>query len=102
LCALALLLAQQAALTHQVWHALGGGVAHASDAAKSGERNPRAPQDPLCKLHGALGAVLGAFEGAAGAAELLTLAEGKLPVHRAPAARTSGLAPVSRGPPALL
>lgn len=101
-CALALLFAQQAALTHQVWHAAPhGGVLHFSVAAE-GQCGSQAPQERLCSLHAAFGTVLGALD-CAGAGVLDRTAgeiRFRLPDLSAPSA--PGLPAVSRGPPALL
>jgi hypothetical protein len=86
--ALALLNAQHAALAHQVWHL--------------GDHGTQPAQNQLCDQHQALGTVAGALDcpivqlsGAAPADFLYRSVE-------LPAATKPGLAPSSRGPPALL
>jgi hypothetical protein len=86
--ALALLSAQQAALSHQLWHLLDHGAG--------------STQEQLCDQHEALGTVAGALD-----APVLPVI-GQTPANFShcfvalPAAKTPGLAPSSRGPPALL
>jgi hypothetical protein len=88
LLALALLSAQQAALSHQLWHLLD----HGSQPA----------QKQLCDQHDALGTVAGALD-----SPILQLG-GVVPANFSlcfiarPLVATPGLAPSSRGPPALL
>jgi len=86
--ALALLNAQHAALAHQIWHL--------------GDHGKQPAQNQLCDQHDALGTVAGALDCP------IVLFAGELPpdfLHRTtalPSATTPGLAPSSRGPPALL
>jgi hypothetical protein len=86
--ALALLNAQHAAVAHQVWHL--------------GDHGTQPAQNQLCDQHEALGTVAGAVNCP------ITLFPGESPsgfLYRTaalPAATTPGLAPSSRGPPALL
>lgn len=88
LLALALMGAQQLALSHQIWHA--------------GKASSQPAQEQFCGQHDALNTVAGALDAPA------TLPAGAAPVafsHSSltlPAAATPGLAPSSRGPPAFL
>jgi len=103
LFAAALLLAQQAALTHQVWHLGGEGSAPHAVALSAGEDNPSDPaQARLCDLHSALGVVLGALDCGAAAAAPGTPAEPLFVVAAHPAASIPHRPPASRGPPAFL
>jgi hypothetical protein len=88
LLALALLGAQQLALSHQIWHA--------------GRDGSQPAQKQLCVQHDALGTVAGALN--APIAVFTGEAPAAIPcAHVAlPSASTPGLAPSSRGPPALL
>jgi hypothetical protein len=86
--ALVLLNAQHAALAHQIWHL--------------GNHDTLPAQGQLCDQHEALSTVAGALDCP------LALFEGGTPSGflycsvALPAATTPGLAPSSRGPPALL
>ena len=88
LLAAALLSAQHAALAHAIWHSAG----HKSQPA----------QKSLCLQHDALGTVAGAVD----AAIVIVPTEAAVaPEYRSlvpPAAKSPGLAPSSRGPPASL
>jgi len=87
LLAAALLSAQHAALAHQIWHSV--------------DQKSQPAQKQLCGQHDALGTVAGAVD----SGTVATPAE--LPPAFAvrsvtvPEARSPGLAPSSRGPPAL-
>jgi hypothetical protein len=88
LLALALLSAQQVALSHQIWHV--------------GDHGSQPAQQQLCDQHDALGTVAGALDApiallAARATTSLSFQSLELPSASRP-----GLAPSSRGPPALL
>jgi hypothetical protein len=85
---LALLGAQQAALAHQLWHAL--------------EKKATPSQSQLCLHHGALDTVAGAVDAPAAALAAAAPVEAVSPAIALPAARAPGLAPSSRGPPSLL
>jgi hypothetical protein len=88
LLALALLGAQQLALSHQIWH--------------SGKHDSQPVQERLCDQHAALDTVAGALD-----APVVVFAS-EAPIDFAylfvalPSAATPGLAPSSRGPPTLL
>lgn len=88
LLAFALLSAQQAALAHQLWHALDHGA--------------KSPQAPLCLQHGALDTVAGAVDAPAAPLVASAPVESVSPAAALPAARAAGLTPSSRGPPAFL
>ena len=85
--ALALLSAQQAALSHELWHL--------------GTHGPQPAQKLLCDQHDALGTVTGALDSPV--APVACERSADYPVHSQahPAASTPGLAPSSRGPPTL-
>ena len=88
LLAVALLSAQHAALAHGLWHSI--------------DQKSQPAQKQLCGQHDALGTVAGAVNNIAVAA----LAEAPVVpcffTVALPAAKSPGLAPSSRGPPALL
>jgi hypothetical protein len=85
--AAALLLAQHAALSHDIWHGAG--------ASQTGG------QGKLCKLHDALGTVIGVVDAAPAAITLLVQAQ--VFVRKAVAeVRLATPSPSSRDPPALL
>ena len=92
----AFLLAQQAALAHQVWHSTGNG----GKPVAAGEQGKRG--NPLCDQHDALGTVLGALSAGALPAAEVDVAPVHFPAAIIPAAGVSSLTPVSRGPPASL
>ena len=96
----ALLLAQQAALVHQLWHA-SLGVPGASATAVGNERGGSAPQEALCDLHSALGAVLGALNGGASAMAPLVVLDTGFAALRESIASLAAPAPASRDPPRL-
>ena len=88
LLALALLGAQQLALSHQIWHA--------------GKASSQPAQERLCVQHDALSTVAGALDApTALPAGSSSDAFSYLPVAL-PSVATPGLAPSSRGPPAFL
>jgi hypothetical protein len=100
LTAVALLVAQQAAISHQIWH-LAGTPGQAFGAPS--EQQDKAPKkDGLCGLHAALGTVLGAVSGGAQAAQIAVSTEVPFIAADVPAARRFALAALSRGPPILL
>ena len=88
LIAIALLVAQQSALAHQIWHA--------------GKQDSQPAQGALCEQHAALAAVAGAVDCASPDAAV------SAPDHThcwqlvLPTAPSSSWAPLSRGPPSLL
>ena len=88
----AVLLAQQTALAHGLWHAAAG-------AAASQDGKP-AKGGPLCDLHDLLGTVLGAVTATASQADLLSLSYVGFFADPACAAQRRTLAAQSRGPPA--
>ncbi len=98
-CAFLLLLAQQGALTHDIWHsakaASHAGVSIAGDA-KDVKKNR------LCEFHAVFGTVLGAVHGIVAALPYLEQAETGLIARATPLPDSPRLAALSRGPPTLL
>ena len=88
LLAFALVLAQQVALAHQIWHVLDPGA--------------KSPQSLLCLQHGALDTVAGAVDAPAMPLAAFAPLESAPHVIALPAVRAAALAPSSRGPPTLL
>jgi Na+(H+)/acetate symporter ActP len=84
----AVLLAQQTALAHDLWHAAKGEV---SQPSQKGVK--------LCDLHDLLGTVLGAVSGASPQAELLSFSESEFTVAASSAPQLRPLVLRSRGPP---
>jgi hypothetical protein len=84
----ALLLAQQAAFAHQVWHA-------------AGEADKSTQNSQLCDQHAGLGTVLGALNGCHAIALLAETAPVHFPTAHSPVDRSPGLPPASRGPPSV-
>ena len=89
---LAVLLAQQTALAHELWHASGGEAAQDSKSAVGKK---------LCGLHDLLGTVLGAIGVAKLPLALLSFSDVGFVAARHRAAESRPLAPQSRGPPAV-
>jgi len=97
LVAAALLLAQQSALAHQIWHYSTAPAAHiAADSQKTD-----AGGKSLCDQHTALGAVLGALGGADAAPQILASRLDAVPAAALVAAPAAAVPPSSRGPPTL-
>jgi len=90
----AVLLAQQAAIGHQVWH-LSSSNSVAGDATKA----PKG--DRLCSLHDLLGTVLGVASGPAPQHALLALEEVACEQPACLSAESRWLPPQSRGPPSI-
>jgi hypothetical protein len=88
----ALLVAQQAALAHDLWHASGAPSAQGSKA-------PGGKPSKLCDLHDLLGTVLGVAGGAAPQPALLALGEPGFVAPPAAVGEAELLAPHSRDPP---
>ena len=88
LFAVALLNAQHAALAHQIWH--------------FGDQDTRPAQRELCGQHDALGTVAGGLDCPVVPQSAETPAELLHGFVALPSAVIPGLAPSSRGPPALL
>lgn len=100
---LALLIAQQAALDHRVWH-LAAALPH-SGALPAISKVPVGnipAQETLCRLHAPLGAVLGIIGGDAPPVILAVAEEVHGTVCGAPAGTHHAVRPVSRGPPLVL
>ena len=85
--ALALLSAQQAALSHELWHV--------------GKHGTQPAQKLLCDKHDALGTVAGALDSPAVPVACDCPADFSVSALAHPAACRPGLAPSSRGPPSL-
>ncbi len=83
-----MLLAQQTAIAHDLWHAA---REHASQPDQKGGK--------LCELHDLLGTVLGAVSGAPPLAELLSFSESGFTGAPLSAPQTRPPVPFSRGPP---
>jgi len=97
---LALLVAQQAALAHQLWHA-GFGVRQVTATVADSERSGSSTQESLCDLHSALGTVLGALSGSTTAPAAVVVPETGFAARQAPVASLSAPLPSSRDPPRL-
>jgi len=87
----AVLIAQQTALAHDLWHA-GGGPAAQDFKSPAGKK--------LCDLHDLLGTVLGAVSVAQLPVALLSYSDVGFAAAVHTAAQSRPLAPQSRGPPA--
>src|SRR5438067_13491223 len=88
----ALLLAQQAALAHDFWHAVG-------TPAAQGSKSPAGKADKLCDLHDLLGTVLGVASDTAPAPVFLPLTEPRFTAATPAVREAAVLAPHSRDPP---
>jgi hypothetical protein len=96
--AAALLVAQQSALAHQIWHFAAAPAQHAAGADPQGQD---AGGKGLCDLHTALGAVLGALGCAGAAPDFKAPQVDAIPAAALTLAALARLAPSSRGPPTL-
>ena len=85
LIAITLLVAQQAALGHQIWHL--------------GKQDSQPAQNQLCEQHHALATVAGALDCALPDATFVAMRDAPLLVVLRTATPAARLAPVSRGPP---
>ena len=85
LIAIALLVAQQAALAHQIWHL--------------GKQDSQPAQNQLCEQHHALATVAGALDCALPDATFVAMRDAPLQLVVCAAAPAPRFAPVSRGPP---
>jgi len=97
---LALLVAQQAALAHQLWHA-GFGVRQVTATVADSERSGSSTQERLCDLHSALGTVLGALSGSSAAPAVAVVPETGFAALSESVASLAAPAPSSRDPPRL-
>jgi hypothetical protein len=88
LLALALLGAQQLALSHQIWH--------------FGDHDSQPAQQQLCDQHDALGTVAGALDAPIPLLAAHATTGLSFQCLELPSASRPGLAPSSRGPPTLL
>ncbi len=98
-CAFLLLLAQQGALTHDIWHSVR--AASQADVSIAGDSKD-VKKNRLCDFHAALGTVLGAVHTVVAALPYLEQAETGLVASTTPLPDSPRLAPLSRGPPTLL
>jgi hypothetical protein len=96
--AAALLVAQQSALAHQIWHFAATPAQHAAD---SDPQDTDSGGKPLCELHAALGAVLGALGSADAAPQFPAPQIDAVPAEALSAAPAVFVSPSSRGPPTL-
>ncbi len=99
ICAFVLLLAQQGALTHDVWHSAKA-ASHADVSIVGDAKDVK--KNRLCELHAALGSVLGALGGDAPTSAVADTNEIGFETADASAVIVPPLPPASRGPPALL
>ena len=100
---LVLLIAQQSAVDHRVWH-FAESVAHPAELTAIAEipiGNVPA-REALCRLHAPLGAVLGIIGGDAPPVTLAATEEVHVTVRGEPAGTHHAVRPVSRGPPLAL
>ena len=102
LCAF-VLFAQQAALTHGVWHAAASQSAHEPHGGAHGdERTPATELSSLCVFDAAFGQVLGGAPATHQSACAETTASQRALYHGRAYTAADALTPRSRGPPALL
>ena len=98
-CVFLLLLAQQSALTHDVWHS--AKAASQADVSVAGDAK-NVKKNPLCDFHTAFSTVLGAVDAIVAAVPYLGQAATGLVARTAALVKSPRLAPLSRGPPTLL
>jgi hypothetical protein len=98
LLVIALLVAQQSALAHQIWHAAASSGPALAVAAPEHPPAP-SPADRLCDLHSALGTVLGALSSAAALPLPPAPLEAQFVAPALPAFSVAAPAPASRDPP---
>jgi len=99
--AAALLVAQQSALAHQIWHFAAAPAQHAAGFERGDPQDKDAGGKALCDLHTALGAVLGALGSADAAPEFAAPQVDAVPAAALSQAPAAPLPPSSRGPPTL-
>jgi hypothetical protein len=95
--AAALLVAQQSAIAHQIWHV----AAPAQQATGVDPQDQDAGGKGLCDLHTALGAVLGALGSADATPEFTAPQADAVPAAALSPAPSAPVPPSSRGPPTL-
>ncbi len=98
-CAFLLLVAQQGALTHDIWHS--AKTASRADLSITGDVKDT-KKNRLCEFHAVFGTVLGAVHGIVAALPYLEQAETGLVASTTALPDSPRLAPLSRGPPTLL
>jgi hypothetical protein len=96
--AAALLVAQQSALAHQIWHFAAAPTQHTTGG---GPQDTDAGGKTLCDLHTALGTVLGALGSADAVAETIALRLDSVPAAALVQVPATAVPPSSRGPPTL-
>lgn len=101
LLVVALLLAQRAALAHQIGH-LAAGNPHPVASEPAGDAPAKSQRHPLCDLHSALGTVLGALSGALALSLQGALPDIQFADPSTPAISVAAPAPASRDPPSSL
>jgi hypothetical protein len=100
---LLLLVAQQSALTHKVWHFVGSVASDTELSTIAQVPLERVPaQEILCALHTALGAALGVIAGDGAPVALAATEEVHVSFPDRPAGVYHAVRPVSRGPPPVL
>lgn len=96
--AAALLVAQQSALAHQIWHFAAAPAQHTTGG---GPQDTGAGGKTLCDLHTALGTVLGALGSADANPEFTAPQADAVPAAALSQAPAAPVSPSSRGPPTL-
>jgi len=101
-CVFLLLVAQQGALTHAVWHAHDGHHSHAHEQDGAHEDESPSIQSTLCAFDMAFGQVLGGTHGGTMALAYAPIVLERFHDLTTPRLRAEAVSPKSRGPPALL
>lgn len=99
--AAALLVAQQSALAHPIWHFASAPAQFAAGFEPGDAQDTGAGGKRLCDLHAALGAVLGALGSADTALEFTAPQADAVPAAALSATPAAPVPPSSRGPPTL-
>lgn len=99
--AAALLVAQQSALAHQIWHFAAAPAQLAAGSAPGDAQDTGAGGKALCDLHTSLGAVLGALGSADTIPEFTTPQADAVPDAALSPTPAAPVPPSSRGPPTL-
>jgi hypothetical protein len=102
LLVVALLVAQQGALAHDILHAVAGVPAHERAAAPGQSHGNQSQGSPLHKFHDALGTVLGGLNCVTALLQLADVQPAYFPATDFPAPSIAAPPPASRGPPVLL
>ncbi len=101
LIAAALLVAQQSALAHQIWHFAAAPAGHAAGFAAGDPQETDAGGNSLCDLHTSLGTVLGALGSADAVVRCAAPQVDAVPTAALSQAPAALVRPSSRGPPTL-